>query len=246
MPTGVDALEVALEDCRRGIRTALPGIVVSYSTATETAAIQPARMGITNAGEPFLLPILPAVPVLWDRFAGIVIRGRLNPGDLVTLFVSDRELGPWLLTGNTHAPTEERTHALTDAMCLPRAATPKNRPIPPVAGSGGAEFYLGREDGSASLSIPHDVPAMLELEGGPAGIRLGSTAAQPAVLGTTLVAAFTAYCSAISSAATALAAPPNPDPSGAKYEAFCTVIVNATAALALTLANWLATKVVLE
>ncbi len=184
-PTEVDWAERLARDIKSGVRTALPGDVVKYTPATSRAAVQPARRGKVS-GQSFDLPQIPAAPVLWPRFGGVVLVGNLLPGDPVLIVVSDRELDSWLLTGGPYDPKSGRRHEFTDAMVLPAPPSPVNRPI--KVGGSGAQTYFGREDGQASIAFTNaPAPGSTTIEG-QSGIRLGTAAAEGALRGTALVA----------------------------------------------------------
>lgn len=186
-PTEVDTYEQLRADIVAGVRTALPGIVKAYDPAKRTAMVQPARRGKATTGVFDLSPIS-AAPVLWPRFGGFVMVGKLNPGDPVLVVVSDRELDQWLLTGAPYDPKTTRRHELTDAMVLPSPPGPSTKPI--TVGNAGAELYIGREDGTAGVSMTAaPVPGVTTIEGIPTGgVRLGSGASEGALRGTAVAA----------------------------------------------------------
>lgn len=240
IPSEVDTFEAVIAAIADGTRTLEAGIVVSYDPARRRAQVQPAAMRATPDGQPYPLSVLPSCPVIWPRFGNMVQIGRLNPGDEVLLAVCSRPIDGFLATGAPYPPTIKRRHSLSDAVVICGLSSDV-RPI--TQGSLGAEFYTGREDGTAYTSIPTDIPGVIEVEGA-TQVRLGAAATQPVVHGTTLAAAFTAYTGAISTAfsAWALVEPPTAASNGA----FLDAIGTATATLALTIANWLSAKVVTE
>lgn len=238
-PTDVDVLSALRRDLVAGVRTSLVGVVVSYNATLRTCKVQPARRGRTTDGQSFDLPIIPNAKVLWPRHAGIVRVGRLNPGDKVLAIVCDREIDGFLLSGAPYQAKSQRTHALTDAVVLPGVDLQTTLPI--TVGDAGAMEYWGREDGTAYVQIPIDVPAQIEVEGGPAGIRLGAASVDFALLGTTFVTAMTTYTAAI--AALAISSPPG---TALQNAAFLSGFISITADLAADIVNWLATKVLVE
>lgn len=188
-PTDVDVYGAICDDLCNNIRTAVVGVVVSYNPAKRCAKVQPARQGRTPDGQPFPLPIVPSAPVLWPRFGGVVVVGNLLPGDPVLLIVHDRELDGFLTSGALHPQVSQRKHKLTDAMVLPNPPGPTIRPI--AVGGSGTQFYIGREDGTASVSMTNaPAPGVTTIEGIPTnGIRLGSQAAENALRGTAIAQA---------------------------------------------------------
>lgn len=190
-PTDEDIQDALASRIREQVRTQIPGVVVTYDPATARAKVQPTRMIKRLGGPPVLLPPIPAAPVLWQRFGGMVSVGRLNPGDLVLLSVCDRELDSFMRQGPLPAdPKSARMHSLTDAVVL--VGMPSDaRPLPATAGLGGTEWHLGREDGTAAVRMPlAPLPPLVMLEGPEVGgIRLGAEATEGALRGTAVAAA---------------------------------------------------------
>jgi hypothetical protein len=148
-PTQIEALDALARDVRQRTRTATPGIVVAYDPIRNVAQIQPAIGGTdVGSGLPITLPILPDVPVLWPRGAGVTIRGELLPGDSVLLLVSDRAIDDWIALGGTVPGRAARMHSLADAVALPMLS-PSTSPLPASAG----RLYIGRDDGTATITI---------------------------------------------------------------------------------------------
>ncbi len=114
---------------------------------------------------------------------------------------------------------------------------------------------MGREDGTASVSIPMDVPARIVIDGGPAGIVLGATADSPALMGTETLAALNAYAASVTGVITALntlaiawAGLPGVDQVAfaGGFATAQTTITTAQSTLAAALTASLATKTVVE
>jgi hypothetical protein len=148
-PTPIEALDALQRDTMQRIRTATPGVVVSYDPITNTAAVQPAIGGVDpGSGLPVTLPIYPGIPVCWPRGAGVTIRGELLPGDTVLLLTSDRAIDDWIQVGGTVPGDGRRMHSLADAVALPMLS-PLSRPLPASAG----RLVIARDDGTASIAI---------------------------------------------------------------------------------------------
>ncbi len=197
--SAVDSLDQLKHDIREGIRTRIPGFVVSPGTVPGTYNVQPGRRGKLRTGAKFDLAICLDTPVLWPRFAGMIFKGRLEPGDEVDLVVYDREIDAYRLTGGLVDPAESRMHSLTDVAIDLGGLSSLKRPIlgPALAGSE-AELWIGKEDGTAALRIQIDGPL----------ITIGSVEATEFImLGTTLGAA----AQAVSVATTARGIAAGPD-----------------------------------
>lgn len=190
-PTDEDVQDALAARIREQVRTQIPGVVVTYDPIGMRAKVQPTRMIKRLGGPPVLLPPIPAAPVLWQRFGGMVSVGRLNPGDLVLLSVCDRELDSFMRQGQAPAdPKSARMHSLTDAVVL--VGMPSDaRPLPATAGLGGTEWHLGREDGTAAVRLPMaPLPPQVIVEGPDVGgILLGEGATEGALRGTAVAAA---------------------------------------------------------
>lgn len=151
------------------ISVALPGEVVHYDDARQSASVQPlprARRREYESDElvPFDLPQIVDVPVVWPSWAGGAagVVGRLVPGDAVILLVCDRSIDEWKqAVGRVYTPGDVRRCNLTDAVCLPGGS-------PPAAG-------LGPE----SRPLPGDPPETVVVRG---NVKLGSSSAADAVV----------------------------------------------------------------
>jgi Phage protein Gp138 N-terminal domain len=197
-PSEIDVYEQVISDLQSKIRTLEPGKVVKYDAVRLAAKVQPLRRGKGPTGAAFEQAVLPAVPILWPCFGGIVIRGKLHPGDDIMLAVVDRELDPYLQTGALHDPVSDRKHALADAVGL-LGLRPRSKPLKGEAADP-AHLYIGREDGTAYLEIGIDQPGIVTIEAAAGMLRLGSGATEPAVLGLALRNALTAFTTAVSGA----------------------------------------------
>jgi hypothetical protein len=147
-PTMIDTLLGWQRDTLERCRTVMVGQVVSYSDPPPRAAIQPVLQGRDAVGTRAVPPVLPRVPVLWPSFGGFRIQGMLVPGDEVVLLVSDRALDRWLTQGGVVDLESDRTHHLADALALPCIRT-----APRVATPSLDRLTIGRDDGSAVLTI---------------------------------------------------------------------------------------------
>lgn len=135
---GITSLESVLEDVARrakgDVNVSLPGVVVSYDAASQTATIQPVvRQGYLEEDDDDLddkvwwekIPAIPRVPVAHWRAGGFAIHAPLLPGDFVTLVVSDRSIDEFMSTGSRdNTPQDTRRFDWTDAVALPMPPAP--------------------------------------------------------------------------------------------------------------------------
>lgn len=127
-PTLAELLRGAIDRRLSGLRTAMPGQVVSFDGATGKAKVQPiiddiAPDGQIESGERVVekLPIINDVPVLMFGAGGggHKIRFALRPGDIVLLIVCSSSIDKWLSAGKGGDPLDDRHHDLSDAVAIP-------------------------------------------------------------------------------------------------------------------------------
>jgi hypothetical protein len=237
-PTDIDVLSAFERSIRSKVRTLSPATVLTYDDTAKTAKVQLHRRWTDSSGQLRQPPIIPAAPVCWPRFGGMIVMGRLNPGDEVIAGVCERDIEKWLQKGGSVDPGSDRTHHLIDTIVMLSLASRK-KPMPPSAG----QFRIGREDGTATVSFAIDGPGVITIEA--PTIRMGQAATHPAILGTAMTNAFTAWSAAMATAGAA-AATAGADPSGAAAAAYAAAVTAATATLAATIANWPSTKILVE
>ena len=253
-PTVLDAVDVIRRVILRDHRGVRVGRVVKYDASRRTADVQPfRRRRAQGSGLVFDEPPVVDAPVGTWRLGGMVLAGELEKGDEVLIVTCEREIRPWWLGGKVHDPQSRRMHAAEDSVILPWISNLKRTITAQAAGT----LYLGREDGSAGLTITRGpAPGMTTLEGtGPGSIKLGSTAVSPALMGTETSAALNAYATTIQGAASTLAGlaatwAGAPGPAqvafAGGFAAWLTANTTAQTTLATALTAALATKTVVE
>uniref|UniRef100_A0A6M3KTK7 Phage protein Gp138 N-terminal domain-containing protein n=1 Tax=viral metagenome TaxID=1070528 RepID=A0A6M3KTK7_9ZZZZ len=159
------------EVCAR-VHVSLPGRVISYDQATQTAAVQPilrARFETPDGeAEAYRLPVLNRVPVLFPQGGGCSITWPLTSGDDVLLVISERSLAEWKANDSGDvSPRDPRRFDLSDAVAIAGLSSP-SAPLAQVLAD------------TVVMAAPH--------------IALGSiTAAQAFVLGTSFATLFNAH-----------------------------------------------------
>lgn len=187
-PTQIEALDALAHDVRQRTRTATPGIVVAYDPIRNVAQVQPAIGGRdVGTGLPLTLPILPDVPVMWPRGAGVTIRGELLPGDSVLLLVCDRAIDDWIALGGQVPGDVTRMHSLADAVALPMLS-PSTPPLP----ASGGRLYIGRDDGTASITVTLPAGGAPVVTVDAPAILLGSAAVEHAAIAEQVISAIDA------------------------------------------------------
>lgn len=115
------------------VHTVMPGVVVDYDIATQTATIQPS-LKRAIAGQVLSLPQLLKVPVIFPATATTWLRLPVSEGDPVMIHCAEGSLDAWWTSGGEVAPEIPAKFSLADAIAtpglhaLPQAITPKGAP----------------------------------------------------------------------------------------------------------------------
>lgn len=169
-PTLGQLLQETIDATIGRLNVSLPGVVVSYDAARQSATIQPSLNGRwlnpdTEAVEPLSLPLVLDVPVMWPSWAGgqAAVCGDLEPGDRVLLVICDRSIAEWkAAVSQPVTPSDPRRCNLSDAMAFPGGSPPSAGLLP------------------GARPAPEDPPGTIVVSG--ARVKLaGSAAADPLV-----------------------------------------------------------------
>lgn len=98
------------------LHTMLPGIIVSFDAATQTAQVQPAIKRIFTEKGAVNLPVCVDVPVEFPGGGGYFMTFPVKPGDECCLCFSERAIDFWHVNGGVQLPSEYRLHDLSDAI----------------------------------------------------------------------------------------------------------------------------------
>jgi hypothetical protein len=158
---------------KMGIKVAIPGRVVTFNAANQTAKISTEILTVQT--EPITGVDLPQPPLVIDQVpvmfpsngAGAYLTFPIVNGVTTgELLVNDRSIGRWLNLGTPTDPALHGLHKLEDSVFIP-GLNPKTNPITPFDSTG----------------------AVLEA----ALVKLGVGATQAAVLGTAFLTLFNAH-----------------------------------------------------
>lgn len=127
----------------------IPGKIVDFDAATQTATIQPLYRPLVN-GEHIDMPELQEVPVRFPRIGGFVITSRVKPDDLVTLRPQMRSSEKYHDENKHEAPADTRSMALSDMEAFLDGGESLQNPIDDVSTD---ELELRTEDRSVVLQI---------------------------------------------------------------------------------------------
>ncbi len=203
IPSLTEVIEAAIATALDRVHVAIPGVIVSYNAATQTAAVAPSvSLPIrTLEGAPsyMALPTIPDVPVQWPSGGGYFVAFGLVPGDPVVLVFSDVPAGEYLATGNTSDPTDTRRHSMGYPVAIPGGMRPDPKALQsaPVAG-----VVIGKDGADAQIVIDAT------------DVRIGRGATEPLALGDKVDANIAAIVTALSGASIAVTLP-NPSTAAA-------------------------------
>lgn len=113
-----------IETRLRDLHTSIPGVIVSFNAAKQTAVVQPALKTIfviKDPGQnavvsPLNLPVCVDVPVEFPGGGGFFLTFPVAAGDECTLKFSERAIDFWYQNGGQQLPSEYRLHDLSDAI----------------------------------------------------------------------------------------------------------------------------------
>ena len=118
-----EELQALKREILESLHCALPGIVESYDSETQTAIIRPAvkhrlvssraeRSGAEGSPSSVSLPLLRDVPVFMP------VPFDIHPGDACLVIFADRDIDAWFGTGEAEVPPSGRMHSLSDGFAF--------------------------------------------------------------------------------------------------------------------------------
>lgn len=135
-PSMAELLRRVMDARVSDVHVALPGRVVSYDEATQTADVEPQikRAVRTDDGTKLLedLPVLPRVPVSFPRVGAHSLTFPIAKDDSGTLVFNERSIDTWRATGRSSDPGDQRPHGLSGAVFFP-GVFPSGSPLPAKA-----------------------------------------------------------------------------------------------------------------
>ncbi len=171
-----EVIELAGRNLQAGMFTGVPAEVVTYDPVTNTISarivVKNALFDRSGARDYESFPVIPAVPVMWPRGGGKVVRLPLEPGDSVWLAFSQAALAEWRTTGQTSEPIDSRRHSIGYPYAIPGAFPD----VSPLSAADAIEVAAGAmivgEDGGDQMIIGGTLP----------GVRFGKLAISPVAL----------------------------------------------------------------
>lgn len=129
----------------------LPGQIVSFDPATQTATVK-IMYQPTVDGEPVDPPELLEVPVVQPRGGGFAVTAPLGAGDWVELSFDDVDTSGFRDSGVASAGGTRRMNSLSDAVATPGRA-PSTGALPNYDAS---NFFMGTADGNSGVRVSPD------------------------------------------------------------------------------------------
>ncbi len=113
-----DIIDGWMNDRDENLHTAMPGIVVSYSAATNRAQVQPVGSKKVFDGRSLPWPVIYNVPVVFPMGMGgrAGVTFPVQPGDGCLLVFAESQLDDYLSGGDSD---DTRRHDMNDAICVP-------------------------------------------------------------------------------------------------------------------------------
>lgn len=110
-----DAIAKGSEDERTDLWTSMPGKIVKFDPASQTATVKVSYKPRLN-GEATEIPDLLEVPVIFPRGGGAALTWPVKAGDGVMLSFQSRNLDNWYEKGDASEAATARMHSLSDAV----------------------------------------------------------------------------------------------------------------------------------
>jgi hypothetical protein len=147
-PSLVDVLDAYGKQLLMDVHTCMPGQITTWDPVTQKADIKPLiqrRIQHEDGTEAVeALPILPDVPVIFQRSLQFFLSFPLQIGDFVLVHYVEASLDKWLSGGGEDTdPDDFRRHDLTDAVAVP-GLTPFSRALKEVHTT---NLVMGHEGG---------------------------------------------------------------------------------------------------
>jgi hypothetical protein len=158
-PEWPEVLRAVQDNLAARIHTSLPGRVVSYDAATQTATVE---LVVQLLGQS--VPPLPEVPVVWPGGTAGHLHVPLEAGDTLMVLFSEEDFSGWFDTGSVSAPRVLARHGL-HAVAIPglrRAAAPLAVTTGHVTLAAQIMLHLGADNATNFVALANLVDARLE------------------------------------------------------------------------------------
>lgn len=165
-PESDELLRLAIDSFLEDVHTCMPGKVESYDADKQKADVKPMlkRLIQHEDGQETVesLPVIPDVPVIFQRGGGFFQSFPLKKGDLVALHFAERSIDSYLSSSGADSdPGVFTRHDLTDAVAVP-GLYPFNRAIKDISS---ANMVMGDDNGGIQIHLTPDGTMEVKLEG---------------------------------------------------------------------------------
>lgn len=117
-----EAIRAAIGGNRASLWTALPGYIVLFNAAKQTASVQPTLTTTVTAKDgsksQLQMPVLLDCPVQFPRGGQCVITFPVAPGDECLIVFASRCIDAWWQGGGIQPQSEVRMHDLSDGFAI--------------------------------------------------------------------------------------------------------------------------------
>lgn len=158
---GIEGVSKATEAERRDTHTSLPGEIVDFDPATQTATVKIMYKPTVN-GQAVEPPLLKKVPVSQPRAGGFSMTAPLKPGDPLNISFDGADTSDYYETGQQSAGGTKRMNSLSDATATPGRA-PGSKAL---ANMDPENMHIGTEDGKSGVRVTPGGKLALEGPGG--------------------------------------------------------------------------------
>ena len=155
-PGPAQAVSDLIESFLGQVRTAMPGVVTAYNSASARASVRPA-LREKNGDE---LPIVTEVPVMFPGAGDWRVTFPVVPGDTGLIVFCERDIERWLNRGETQTAGSDRRFDWSDAVFYPGL-----RDAGQIQSTDPSALVIGHSTGTATIT-------MAFVEGGPANITI--------------------------------------------------------------------------
>lgn len=140
----VEVLQSFFDAQTADLHTMMPGKIVSYDPATQSASVAPAFMRVYKAtpDQPVAYPTLTGVPVHQLTAGGAWVKLPIAAGDNCILVFAERALDQWIKAGGQADPIETRRFNLNDAVAIV-GFNPEGEALAPLGAASSLELQNG-------------------------------------------------------------------------------------------------------
>lgn len=150
--TQTELMKRSFFEMMKSVATSIPGHVLSFDPATQSAQIQIGVVRIDVNGKEFTPSPLITVPVYFCGGTNFAVEYQIDQGDYGIILFSQRCIDGWKTTGGVAKNPIMRFHDMQDAMFLP-GCRPRPKVLPNFANNG---VRLRNADGSHYVWLKND------------------------------------------------------------------------------------------